>query len=160
MGRKSFDVVDLIELFAQWEAGRSQVQISESLGWDRKTIRKYLAPAIAEGLVPGGPPAGEAVWARRITAWFPRLSDNRSRKVTWPAIEVHRQYIKEQLMDGIAVSTISARLNTEKGLTASRSSLRRWIAANLPEGAVRPPQGGAAPPPAELSTSRLVPQRN
>jgi len=143
MGRKSFAVVDLIELFAQWEAGRSQVQISESLGWDRKTIRKYLAPAIAEGLVPGGPPAGEAVWARRITAWFPRLSDDRSRKVTWPAIEVHRQYIKEQLTDGVAVSTISARLNTEKGLTASRSSLRRWIAANLPEEAVRP--RGAAP---------------
>jgi intein-encoded DNA endonuclease-like protein len=63
--------------------------------------------------------------------------------VTWPAIEVHRQYIKEQLTDGVAVSTISARLNTEKGLTASRSSLRRWIAANLPEEAVRP--RGAAP---------------
>ena len=39
MGRKSLAVVDLIELFVQWEAGRSQVQISESLGWDRKTIR-------------------------------------------------------------------------------------------------------------------------
>src|SRR6476646_5061399 len=115
MGRKSCAVVDLIELFAQWEAGRSQVQISESLGWDRKTIRKYLAPAIAEGLVPGGPPAGEAVWARRITAWFPRLSDDRSRKVTWPAIEVHRQYIKEQLRDGIAVFFFNDTATTEKG---------------------------------------------
>jgi hypothetical protein len=65
------------------------------------------------------------------------LSDDRSRKVTWAAIEVHRQYISEQLKDGIAVSTISSRLNSDKGLTASRSSLRRWIAANVPEEAVR-----------------------
>jgi len=143
MGRKSFAVMDLIELFAQWEAGRSQVQISESLGWDRKTIRKYLAPAIAEGLVPGGPPAGEAVWARRITAWFPGLSDDRSRKGTWQAIEVHRTYIEEQLKAGTAVSAISSRL-TEKGLMVSRSSLRRWIAANVPKEAV--PRRRAAPP--------------
>ena len=58
MGRRTFDVVDLTELFVHWEAGRSQVQISESLGLDRKTVRKFLAPAVAEGLVPGGPPAG------------------------------------------------------------------------------------------------------
>ena len=75
MGRRSFDVVDLTELFVHWEAGRSQVQIAESLGLDRKTVRKYLAPAVAEGLAPGGPAAGEAVWAQRIAGWFPGLSD-------------------------------------------------------------------------------------
>ena len=37
---------DLVELFTHWRAGRSQVQLSESLGIDRKTIRKYLAPVI------------------------------------------------------------------------------------------------------------------
>ena len=61
MDRRSFDVVDLTELFVHWEAGRSQVQIGESLGLDRKTVRKYLAPAVADGLAPGGPPVGEAV---------------------------------------------------------------------------------------------------
>jgi len=40
MGRRSFDVVDLMELFVHWEAGRSQVQIGESLDLDRKTVRK------------------------------------------------------------------------------------------------------------------------
>ena len=53
MGRKTFAVTDLSELFTQWEAGRSQVQISESLGWDRKTIRKYLEQAArARGAAP------------------------------------------------------------------------------------------------------------
>ena len=137
MGRRSLDVVDLTELFVHWEAGRSQVQIAESLGLDRKTVRKYLAPVVEEGLVPGGPPAGEAVWAQRIAGWFPELSDARVRQVTWPAIEAHRDYIVEQLKDGVTVSTISARLIAEKGLTASRSSLRRWIVANLAEHAAR-----------------------
>jgi len=137
MGRRSLDVVDLTELFVHWEAGRSQVQIAESLGLDRKTVRKYLAPAVAEGLVPGGPPAGEAVWAHRISGWFPELSDARVRQVTWPAIEAHRDYIVEQIKGGVTVSTISARLIAEKGLTASRSSVRRWIVANLAEQAAR-----------------------
>ncbi|STZ46387.1 transposase [Mycolicibacterium gilvum] len=42
---------DLIELLTHWHAGRSQRQLSESLGIDRKTIAKYLAPAIAESRV-------------------------------------------------------------------------------------------------------------
>ena len=137
MSRRSFDVVDLTELFVHWEAGRSQVQIGESLNLDRKTIRKYLAPAVADGLVPGGPPAGEQVWAQRIAEWFPGLSDGRLRQVTWPEIEAHRDYIVKQLAEDVTVSTISSRLIAEKGLTASRSSLRRWIVANLAEQAAR-----------------------
>ena len=38
------------QLFRHWNAGRSQVQIYKALNIDRKTIRKYLAPALAEGL--------------------------------------------------------------------------------------------------------------
>ena len=99
MGRRSFDVVDLTELFVHWEAGRSQVQIGESLGLDRKTVRKFLAPSVAEGLLPGGPPAGELVWAQRIARWFPELSDARLRQTTWPAIDAHRDYIVKQLQE-------------------------------------------------------------
>ena len=145
MGRRSFDVVDLTELFVHWEAGRSQVQIGESLGLDRKTVRKYLAPAVAEGLVPGGPPAGEPVWAQRIAKWFPGVSDARLRQVTWPGIEAHRDYIVKQLADEVTVSTISARLSAERGLTASESSVRRWIGE--PGRGGRPAAGvGAAGP--------------
>ena len=58
MSRRTLDVVDLVELFVHWEAGRSQVPIGESLGLDRKTVRKYLAPAVAAGLETGGAAAG------------------------------------------------------------------------------------------------------
>ena len=63
---------DLVELFTHWHAGRSQVQLSESLGIDRKTIRKYLAAAIAAGLEPGGEPLSTERWAELIGGWFPQ----------------------------------------------------------------------------------------
>ncbi len=50
--RKSFTVNDLIEMFRHWNAGRSQVEIHQALGIDRKTIRKYLQPAVRDGIEP------------------------------------------------------------------------------------------------------------
>jgi hypothetical protein len=32
-------VTDFVEMFRHWDAGRSQVQIHQALGIDRKTIR-------------------------------------------------------------------------------------------------------------------------
>lgn len=53
MARRTFDVVDVTEIFIHWYAGRSLNEVSASLGVDRKTIRKYLAPAVAAGLARG-----------------------------------------------------------------------------------------------------------
>ena len=154
MSRRTLDVVDLVELFVHWEAGRSQVQISESLGLDRKTVRKYLAPAVADGLVPGGVAVGEGVWAERIAGWFPQVADGRLRQVTWPALEAHRDYIVGQLTAGVTVATISQRLIDEKGLSASRSSLRRWIAGNLSELTLRDKVSVPKPPAPPGSVAR------
>ena len=100
-------MIDLIEMYVHWYAGRSQAQIADSLGMDRKTIRKYLAPVAAAGLVPGGPPAmTEADWRDRAAVWFPALVDKGLRQVTWPAIGAHRDYITAQLQAGVTVATI------------------------------------------------------
>lgn len=127
-------MIDLVEIYMHWYAGRSRVQIAESLGIDRKTVRKYLAPVEAVGLVPGGPPAmGEADWRAKAAEWFPGVVDAGLRQVSWPLIEPHRDYIHEQLKENVTVATIHQRLVDERGLAASVASLRRWIAANLPE---------------------------
>ena len=60
MARRTFDVVDVTEILIHWYAGRSISEVSTSLGVDRKTIRKYLAPAVAAGLAPGGPAMAQA----------------------------------------------------------------------------------------------------
>jgi transposase len=133
MARRTFDVIDVTEVLMHWHAGRSLLSMSESLGVDRKTIRKYIAPAIGAGIAPGGPAKTEAEWQALVREWFPGLADTRLRQVTWPAIAVHHDYIVEQLKAGVRMSTIHQRLRDEHGLAASAPSVRRYIAANVPE---------------------------
>jgi len=131
-------MIDLIEIYVHWYAGRSQAQIAESLGLDRKTVRKYLGPVTAAGLVAGGPPVmTEAQWRARAASWFPAVVDKGLRQVTWPTIAAHRDYISAQLAAGVTVSTIHQRLVDEHGLVASVASLRRWVGGNMPEEARR-----------------------
>jgi len=133
MARRTFDVVDVTEILVHWHAGRSISEIAQSLGVDRKTIRKYLAPALKAGMVPGGASLGEAEWDARVREWFPELADTRLRQVTWPAVGKHHEYICEQLKAGVTVTTVHQRLRDERGLAVSIASFRRYVAANVPE---------------------------
>jgi hypothetical protein len=83
MARRTFTVVDIVEIYVHWYAGRSKSQVSASLGVDRKTVRKYLAPAEAAGITPGGPPMSETDWAKLIKSWFPELASRRLNQVRW-----------------------------------------------------------------------------
>src|SRR5439155_20479670 len=87
----------------------------------------------AAGMVPGGPAGGQAEWAQLVRGWFPERVDTRLRQVTWPAIEVHRDYVAAQLKENVTAATIHQRLRDEHGLDASVASFRRWVRANLPE---------------------------
>ncbi|MGH3785192.1 MAG: hypothetical protein ACRDRG_01265 [Pseudonocardiaceae bacterium] len=89
MARRTFEVIDVVEILIHWYAGRSQNELSTSLGVDRKTLRKYIAPARAAGIEPGGPPMSEADWRTLVTGWFPELIDTRLRQTSWPRIECH-----------------------------------------------------------------------
>ena len=147
MARRTFDVIDVCEIFTHWHAGRSKNEVAGSLGLARNTVRKYVAAAEAAGMVPGGPPVSQERWAELAREWFPELADTRLRQVTWPAIEVHRDYIVAQLAAGVTMATIYQRLRDERGLAASAASLRRYVAANLPEEARR----------SQVTVLRLVP---
>jgi hypothetical protein len=64
MARRTFDVIDVTEILVHWHAGRSLNEMSGSLGVDRKTIRKYVAPPVAAGITPGTDRA-RSVWGAR-----------------------------------------------------------------------------------------------
>lgn len=143
-------MTDFVEMFRHWNAGRSQVQISEALRIDRKTIRKYLGPALAEGLAPGpGEVFDEQLWRARIGRWFPELVDPSVRALTWPQIAVHQEWIGKQLDAPVTVATIAQRLRDDHQVEVSESTVRRYIAttfadkcleerATVPRGAVEP----------------------
>lgn len=140
-------MIDICEIFTHWHAGRSKSEIAVSLGLSRNTVRKYLAAAEAAGMVPGGPVVSQEEWGRLAREWFPELADARLRQVTWPAIGEHRDYIVEQLAARVTMATIHQRLADERGLAVSVASLRRYVAANLPEEARR----------SQVTVLRLVP---
>jgi len=129
-------VRDVTEILVHWDAGRSQSEIATSLGLDRKTVKKYLTPALDAGLEPGRG-CSQAEWSTLVREWFPQLADTTLRQYSWPSIEPHRDYIVEQLEAGVTKATIHQRLRDEQGLQASVASVKRWIAANLPEQALR-----------------------
>ena len=130
-------MLDLVELFTHWHAGRSQVAVSESLGIDRKTIRKYLARAIAAGMEPGGEPLSAEQWAELIDGWFPELNDPAARSLTWPLIAPHHDRIKDWLDVDVTVATIAQRLRDDHGVAASESTVRRWIATHFADEVAR-----------------------
>ena len=90
-----------------------------------------------------------------VRGWFPEMADTRLRQTTWPEIDKHRGYIGAMLAAGVSKATIWQRLRDEHGLTASVASLKRYVAANLPDEGQRarvtvlradPPPGEEAQP--------------
>jgi hypothetical protein len=81
MARRAFEMVDVIEILQHWHAGRPRTVVAASLGVDPKTVRKYVAPAEAAGLAPGGPTLSRAEWVTLAVGWFPGLVDATGKSV-------------------------------------------------------------------------------
>ena len=67
-------MVDVAEILQHWYAGRPKVEVARSLGVDAKTVRRYVAPAEAAGMAPGGPPVNEEQWRVLVRDWSPQLA--------------------------------------------------------------------------------------
>lgn len=134
VARKTFTVTDFVEMFRHWNAGRSQVQIQQALNMDRKTIRKYLAPAVAEGLAPTPDEVfDDDLWRGRVRRWFPELVDPAARAIRWEHIAPHHRWITDQLDVPVTVATIAQRLRDDHHVEVSESTVRRYIAATFTE---------------------------
>lgn len=125
-------MIDVIEILQHWHAGRPKTVVAASLGVDPKTVRKYVAPAEAAGLSPGGPPLSRVEWASLAAGWFPELVDAKARSLTWPLIDAHRHRI-EPMLESNTVTTVHQRLRDEHGLGTSIASFRRYVALEFAE---------------------------
>jgi len=132
MARRQFEVIDVVEVLQHWHAGRPKSVVANSLGIDPKTVRKYVAPAVAAGLSPGGPALSRAEWAELVRGWFPGLIDARVRSLTYPVIDAHRERIEGMLATN-TVSTVHQRLRDEHGLAVGVSSFRRYVWSEFPD---------------------------
>jgi hypothetical protein len=125
-------VIDVVEILQHWHAGRPKSVVASSVGVDPKTVRKYIGPAEEAGLAPGGPSLSRAEWAELVRGWFPELVDAQARSLTFPAIDAHRETIREMLASN-TVATVWQRLRDESGLAVSATSFRRYVWSVFPD---------------------------
>ena len=104
-------MIDVVEVLTHWYAGRSKTDVAASVGVDRGTVRKYVAPAEAEGMVPGGESLSRAEWLERVQRWFPELVDAKLRSLTYPAINAHRTRIEGWLDADVTCGSSSPVVN-------------------------------------------------
>jgi transposase len=136
MARRQFEVIDIVEVLQHWHAGRPKSVVASSLGIDDKTVRKYVAPAEAAGLTPGGAPLGRSEWAELVRGWFPELVEARARSRTFPAINDHRARIEDMLKTN-TVATVHQRLRDEHGLAVGITAFRVYVGAEFPDTTAR-----------------------
>src|SRR2546421_8018483 len=79
MARRTFTMIDVTEILQHWYAGRPKVEVARSLGVDAKTVRRYVAPAEAAGMAPGGPPVTGEQWRALGRPWVPPGARTRGR---------------------------------------------------------------------------------
>ncbi len=136
MTRRTFIVIDIVEILLHWSAGRNRSQIARSLGIDRGTVAKYTAKAEAEGYAPNGTALSAEQWNVLVHKWFPELVDPRERSRTHETIDAYRADIKTMLTTNTA-QTVHQRLRDEHGLTVGISSFRRYLWREFPEDNLR-----------------------
>jgi hypothetical protein len=118
-------VIDVVEILEHWYSGRPKLLVAESLGIDRKTVRKYVTPAERAGFVPGGPPVTTEQWVALAQEWFPELLVPELRSTGFAECNGFHDQIKAGLATN-TLATVHQRLRDESGLSVSESTLRRY----------------------------------
>jgi hypothetical protein len=88
-----------------------------------------------------GSDRSQVEWSVLVRDWFPQLSDATLRRVSWPLIEPHRDYIVAQLEARVTKATIWQRLRDEHGLQTVKRGVRVEMAGN---GSTRDGRSGRA----------------
>jgi hypothetical protein len=117
-------MVDVTEILQHWYAGRPKVEVARSLGVDAKTVRRYVAPAEAAGMAPGGPPVAEEQWRALARQWFPQIASTRIRQVSWREIAVHHDRIAGLLDCTLVCETVhTSACRIDPGLSFQRRKI-------------------------------------
>lgn len=125
---------DIIEIYQHWQAGRSYHCIAQSLGVDRKTVRKYVRAAIEAGFSQDGHNTSEE-WKAFVRQRFPEIVDQVARSGCFGKLDRHRDYIAEGLATN-CMSTVWQRLREATGVDVSVTTFRRYVRATMPDALV------------------------
>ena len=131
MARRTFDVIDIVEILVHWHAGRPNAVVAQSLGTDRKTIRKYVAPAEAAGLRPRRPAAVSGPVGRPGPGLVPR-ADRPAGPQPHPCGDRRPPGRIAEMLKTNTATTVHQRLRDEHGLDVGHLELPALRLAGVP----------------------------
>jgi hypothetical protein len=129
MARRTFKVRDIDEILSYWHTTGSIQKTAQSLGVNRKTVRKYVSTAKARGYTPGSPPP-EQGWRTFVREVMPRAAGYTQPSEAMKRIAGFHQQIVEGLGQTTA-ATVWQRLKDEQGLGVSLTSFYRYVHQHL-----------------------------
>jgi transposase len=127
MARRDIPMNEVVETIYQWHKGMKVQHISQSLGLDRKTVRKYLGMARSLGIEQGGSKPDEQDLVGRLK----NLINTRGPAYEKPARDLVAQYkgaIEEWLKDANMTGKQIWRLLEEThGITVGYTTIKRYL---------------------------------
>jgi hypothetical protein len=125
-GRRA-DVLDIREMLRRFQAGDGDRRIARDLSASRKTVSKYRAWAMAEGLTSGPLPEPRVLQARLAETFPPVPPPHTASKVA-----AHAARVLALRARGVECQAIYARLCEEVGFTGSYASVYRFVRRQEP----------------------------
>lgn len=120
-GRRA-DVLDIREMVRRFQAGDGDRRIARDLSASRKTVSKYRACALAEGLTSGPLPEPNVLQAR-LAETFPAVPPPQ----TASKVGAHAARVVALRARGVERQAIYTRLCEEVGFTGSYASVYRFV---------------------------------
>lgn len=123
---------EIVEIIYQWHQGNTIKGIKRSLGFDRKTIRKYILMAPQLGVKRGGPFPDEQELIKGIKTFSnsPSLYETPAMN----SIDVYRDRISRWLDEkDMTAKQILRLLKEEHELKVGYSSIKRYLKTHIPE---------------------------
>ncbi|MBL0276938.1 MAG: IS21 family transposase [Anaeromyxobacter sp.] len=130
-------VLEVKEILRLWLAGAPKKRVAQQLGFDVKTVRRYLAAAKARGLEQAH--GVEALTDELVAAVLAETqpATGRPRSDGWATCEARKSFIEKHLVHGVRLTKVRKLLQRE-GVDVGYQTLRRFALEHLDFGQASP----------------------
>ena len=118
-----------------WLAGRPKKAIARQVGLDAKTVRTYVAAAVAAGMIATAPGISDELLSKTLEALRP--NGGRPRGEAWDRCEREREEIANLLAQGVRLTKVR-KLLQRRGVDVPYSTLHRFAGEELAFGKLAP----------------------
>jgi len=128
-------MLEVREVLRLWLAGQAKKAIARQVGLDAKTVRSYVAAALAAGLVATASEVSDELFAKTLAALGRAVG--RPRGDAWAMCEQEREEIGRLLGQGVRLSK-ARKLLQRRGVEVPYSTLHRFAVEELSFGKAAP----------------------